>query len=322
MNVAQTQLQNSGWQQALVSSIEVGIVVVDKSFVVEEWNQFMQNHTGHDVANVRGYSLFNFFEDLDKDWLINKCQPVFEMNTPVFMIWEQRHYLFKVGTARPVTSPAEYMYQNISIFPIADDSGNVERICFLVYDVTDHAMSKQRIEGLNNRLKEISRVDGLTQLFNRRHWQECFEREYKLAIRHKKPVSVLMLDIDHFKKVNDTYGHQAGDAVIQSISKIIKKATRETDIAGRYGGEEFVILLPDTPAESAFTVGERIRKASEKTVVTHEDSEISVTVSAGIAEFSPVYKQPLVWLEAADQALYEAKNAGRNRVIVTASAAE
>ncbi|MFC3122392.1 sensor domain-containing diguanylate cyclase [Agaribacter flavus] len=309
---------SSSWQHALVSSIEVGIVVVDTNFVIEQWNQFMQNHSGYDLNDVRGRSLFTCFDDLDEAWLKNKCQPAVEMNTPVFMIWEQRHYLFKMDTARPVTSPAEYMYQNISIFPILCEKGAVEKICFLVYDVTDQAMSKMRIEGLNQKLKEISRVDGLTQLFNRRYWQERFEREFKLTIRSKKPISVLMLDIDHFKKVNDTYGHQAGDAVIQSISKLIKKATRETDIAGRYGGEEFVILLPDTTAENAYTVGERIRKAAEKTLVEHEGAEISVTISAGIAEFNAAYTQPLLWLEAADQALYDAKNAGRNTVIVSA----
>jgi diguanylate cyclase (GGDEF)-like protein len=304
------------WQQALLGSIEVGIVVVDTDFKVHEFNQFMENHSGVNSSDIVGKELFGFFKEIDKKWLINKCQPVFSMNTPVFVIWEQRQYLFKFGTSRPITSSSDHMYQNITILPILGDSGDIDRICILVYDMTDQAMSKERVDKLNEELKVISRVDGLTGLFNRRYWQERFEREFKLTYRNKKPISVLMLDIDHFKKVNDTHGHQAGDKVIQALAMLIRKATRETDIAGRYGGEEFVILLPDTNTETALIVGERIRKVAERYVVNHDNVEINVTISAGIAEFDSKYTRPLMWLEAADQALYKAKENGRNQIIV------
>ncbi|WP_371193675.1 diguanylate cyclase [Glaciecola sp. SC05] len=304
------------WQDALLSSIEVGIVVVDKSFYVHEFNQFMENHSGVLSADIKGKVLFDFFNEIDKNWLENKCQPVFSMNTPVFVIWEQRQYLFEFGTSRPITSSSDHMYQNITILPIPSESGQTERICLLVYDMTDQAMSKERADKLNEQLKVISRIDGLTGLFNRRYWQERFEREFKLTFRNKKPISVLILDIDHFKKVNDTYGHQAGDKVIQSLAMLIRKATRETDISGRYGGEEFVVLLPDTTADTALIVGERIRKAAQRYLVKHDNAEISVTISAGIAQFSSQFTRPLMWLEAADKALYQAKESGRNQVVL------
>lgn len=307
------------WQQALLGAVEVGIVVVDKAFKVEEFNQFMENHSGVSAADIKGKMLFEMFKDIDKDWLINKCHPVFSMNTPVFVIWEQRQYLFKFGTSRPITSSSDHMYQNITILPIPSDTGEIERICILVYDMTDQAMSKERVEKLNDQLKVISRVDGLTGLYNRRYWQERFEREFKLTVRNKKPTSVLILDIDHFKKVNDTHGHQAGDKVIQSLAMLIRKATRETDISGRYGGEEFVVLLPDTTTERATIVAERLRLAVERYIVKHEELELRVTISAGIAEFEHHYERPLSWLEAADQALYKAKESGRNKVIVSQS---
>lgn len=310
------EAQPHSWQKALLGSIEVGIVVVDADFTVYEFNQFMENHSGVAAKDIIGKPLFGFFEEVDKNWLVNKCQPVFSMNTPVFVIWEQRQYLFKFGTSRPITSSSDHMYQNITILPIASDNGNVDRICILVYDMTDQAMSKERVEKLNDELKVISRVDGLTGLFNRRYWQERFEREFKLTFRNKKPISVLMLDIDHFKKVNDTHGHQAGDKVIQALAMLIRKATRETDISGRYGGEEFVVLLPDTNTETAQIVGERIRKVAERYIVKHEHTDINVTISAGIAEFNSQYTRPLMWLEAADQALYRAKESGRNQVFV------
>ncbi|WP_395345715.1 diguanylate cyclase [Ningiella sp. W23] len=302
-----------------MASIEVGIVVIDKNFVVQEFNQFMENHSGVDAEKIVGNSLFEHFAEVDKLWFANKCQPVFSMRTPVFLIWEQRQYLFKFGTSRPITSSSDNMYQNITILPIASEDctkDEVDQVCVLVYDMTDQAMSKERVDKLNDELKVISRVDGLTRLYNRRYWQERFEREYKLSLRNKKPISVLILDIDHFKKVNDTHGHQAGDKVIQSLAMLIRKATRETDICGRYGGEEFVVLLPDTTAETAKIVGERIRKVSERYVVTHDETEINFTISAGIAEFNAVYNTPLQWLEAADQALYKAKEGGRNQVLL------
>lgn len=304
------------WQKALLGSIDVGIVVVDLNFRVHEFNQFMENHSGVDASDIHGKVLFEFFSEIDRRWLENKCQAVFSMQTPVFVIWEQRQYVFKFGTSRPITSSSDNMYQNITILPIVDAVGEVKHICILVYDMTDQAIGKQQSDSLNEQLKQISRVDGLTGLFNRRYWQERFEREYKMALRSNQPVSVLILDIDHFKKVNDTFGHQAGDTVIRALAMLLRKAVRETDICGRYGGEEFVAVLPETPSEIALIVGERVRKVAERYLVKHEDLDIHFTISVGIAEFKPSYKGPLMWLEEADKALYQAKQNGRNQVVL------
>ncbi len=314
---AQNGLQATSWQEALISSIEVGVVVLDRDFLVEEWNQFMENHTDIEETEITSKSLFTYMPDIDADWFINKCKPVFELQIPVFIIWEQRQYLFKMHSARPISSPSEYMYQNVTILPIVNPcNGLVERACMLVYDVTDQATSKLRIEGLNEKLEAISRVDGLTGLFNRRYWQERFELEYKLIFRTSKQVSVIILDIDHFKKVNDTYGHQAGDTVIKEVASVITQATRETDVCGRYGGEEFVVILPETTAEQANIVAERVRSMTESAVINHDGLDICVTISIGVAQFSEDYLTAMRWLEAADAALYNAKQAGRNRIVI------
>lgn len=300
------------WQESLVASLDVGVVIINSDFSIQEWNQFMVNHTGVDTSNAQGSSLFNVAGEIEQKWFENKCKPVFELNTPVFVIWEQREFLFEMKVLRPVTSSAENMYQNITILPISDNDGNVEKACILVYDVTDHALSKIRVQNLNEQLKEISRIDGLTGLYNRRYWQERFELEYKLTFRTRAPVSVLILDIDHFKSVNDNYGHQAGDTVIKRVASIILEQTRETDVAGRYGGEEFVVILPDTNSQNATIVAERIRKEVMHCLIEHDMSEMRVTVSLGIAGFDENYSTPTQWLEAADAALYKAKNSGRN----------
>lgn len=303
------------WQESLISSLDVGVVVINEKFEIEEWNQFMVNHTSAELKNVSNHSLFSVANEIDEKWFRNKCRAVFELNTPVFIIWEQQDYLFEMKVARPITSPVENMYQNITILPIANNDNSVTKVCILVYDVTDQALAKLRIQGLNDQLKQISRVDGLTGLYNRRYWQERFELEYKLTFRTRSQISIIILDIDHFKSVNDNYGHQAGDTVIKTIANIITEQTRETDMSARFGGEEFVTILPDTTKENALILAERIRNATENKVIQHEMYEIKVTISIGVAQFEEQYITPSQWLEAADKALYTAKSSGRNKTV-------
>jgi diguanylate cyclase len=311
-----SSLAEMHWKHDLLGSIEMGIVVLNKNYEVQVWNQFMENHSSIVPGFILDKSIFDFFPEIDEQWFKRKAEPAFKLRCPVFVIWEQRPHLFKFSTIRPITSQTEHMYQNITIFPLASLSGQVEQICILVYDVTDEAVNRQGIQTLNKELEKISRVDGLTGLYNRRYWEEQFELEYKREKRHDHPSSVVMIDIDHFKKVNDNYGHPAGDDVIRSLAHIIKKATRETDICGRYGGEEFALLLPNTPVANVEFLTERIRRLVEKYTVIHEDHEINFTISIGIAGFKGDFKSHTHWLEAADQALYTAKESGRNKVVV------
>ncbi|MFW8591622.1 diguanylate cyclase [Glaciecola sp. 2405UD65-10] len=297
---------------AVLASLEIGVVILDRDFRVEVWNQFMENHSQIASNDIVGTLLFVHFRELQSTWLKRKCEPVFALAAPVFIIWEQHPYLFKFEASRPVTSDSDFMYQNVTITPMLDEHGKVSKLCLMIYDVTDQALAKMRIENLNQRLKTISRVDGLTGLYNRRYWQERFDREFKLSKRNQSTHSLLMLDIDHFKSVNDNYGHQTGDEVIRHLATVIAKATRETDVAGRYGGEEFVILLPDTKLASAYTVAERIRTYVEQSVIEYESNELKYTCSVGLAEISADYLRPNLWIEAADQALYLAKTSGRN----------
>lgn len=306
----------------LLDSIEVGIAVLDRNFKVQVWNKFLENHGAKKAEAIIGDSLFSHFPEIEEKWLRTKVDPVFNLKSPVFIIWEQRPYLFKFGCNRPVTSAAEFMYQNVTMFPIVDKRGNVERFCMLVYDVTEQALGKRGMEHLNEELKTASRVDGLTGLYNRRYWQERFDEMHKLCVRREKPSTALMLDIDHFKRINDTYGHQAGDKVIKMLAALIKRCVRETDLAGRYGGEEFAIILNDSSVEDAKIVAERIRQLAQRLVVEHKGESISFTVSLGLAQFSPDFKGAMAWLECADQALYEAKENGRNQYRIYAAPSE
>ncbi|MGL6070390.1 GGDEF domain-containing protein [Craterilacuibacter sp.] len=167
---------------------------------------------------------------------------------------------------------------------------------------------------LNQKLTELALSDELTGLYNRRHFMDMATRELSNAERHHMPCSLLLLDIDHFKLVNDQCGHLGGDQVLREIGRLLPQLLRPSDLAARYGGEELVVLLRHTPLEEALEVAERIRLAIASLEYEGLSKSLRVTVSAGVAE-SRVTEPDLLWLiERADRALYRAKDGGRNRV--------
>lgn len=166
------------------------------------------------------------------------------------------------------------------------------------------------------RLKAIT--DGLTGLHNHRYFQDALDRELSRAGRYAGHLSLIMLDIDHFKKFNDTYGHQEGDRVLEAVALQIRNSTRDVDIVARYGGEEFAVVLPETSLDGARIVAERIRANVENNRVKGRNTEYAVTVSVGVAPFLSGQKKSEL-IKAADACLYRAKENGRNRVAVAAA---
>jgi two-component system cell cycle response regulator len=169
---------------------------------------------------------------------------------------------------------------------------------------------------VNERLRHMSQTDGLTGLDNRRHLNDRLEEMFQHAQRLAEPFSCVMCDLDHFKSVNDTYGHQAGDEVLKQLSAILKEEAREIDRVGRYGGEEFMVLLPGTVLDAAVTFAERVRKRIEGHTFSFPGGSLSRTASFGVSGWPhPKIKACDSLVRAADDALYVAKEMGRNRVI-------
>jgi len=304
------------WMMGMLHSINAGLIVIDQEYKIHVWNEFMANQSAMMSERVMGKSILDLFNDLPEEWFKRKVNSVFLLGTRAFTTWEQRSYLFRFKNYRPITGMSEFMYQNITFLPLTSVDGTVKHVGIIVYDVTDVAVNKQELESANSVLESLSRTDRLTELNNRGYWEECLENEFNRYKRTQQTATVIMFDIDHFKKVNDTYGHQAGDEVIRQTSKILKRSIRQTDIAGRYGGEEFGIILVNTPEDKAFILADRLRKRIEALTVTHEGVKIKYTVSLGIAELKeeiPDYKS---WLEGSDQALYQSKEGGRNLATV------
>jgi diguanylate cyclase (GGDEF)-like protein len=175
----------------------------------------------------------------------------------------------------------------------------------------------EELEMLNDHLQTTSITDSLTQIKNRHFFDNKFSTEYRRAFRDKSWVSLLVIDIDHFKLFNDHYGHQAGDIVLQAVAKSMQDVVkRPSDAVSRFGGEEFTVLLPNTPKEGAYKVAERIRKHIAELHVTWQQQSLSVTVSIGIASCIPShYDAEALLLKQADDFLYLAKDHGRNQVV-------
>ena len=156
-------------------------------------------------------------------------------------------------------------------------------------------------------------VDGLTQIHNKRYLYEELEREVTRARRHERPLSVLMFDIDFFKRINDQYGHLAGDYVLRELARVVQERIRRDEVFARYGGEEFSIVLPETPLEGALALGESLRSRIAEHPFTFQGERIPTTISVGCAQLSGQGGgQELI--QQADEKLYEAKRSGRNRV--------
>lgn len=300
------------WLMDILQNIDAGLVVMNRNYEVELWNSFMQNHSGKVPESVLEKSIFSIFPELPEAWFRRKAESVFILQNAAFTTWEQRPYLFRFSHYRPITGTAPHMYQNTTLIPLMDSRGRVEHICLIVYDVTDTAMSKLALKQANRQLRNLSRTDHLTSLFNRGHWESRLIQEFQRFDRYQLPASLIMLDIDHFKRINDTYGHTTGDEVIRLVSSSICQQLREGDIAGRYGGEEFGIILTGTRREGASLLAERLRNQIEQLSLVIGDEIIKFTISLGICELDTSIASYQEWLERADQALYQAKENGRN----------
>ncbi len=172
---------------------------------------------------------------------------------------------------------------------------------------------------LHAEIEKLATTDGLTGLYNHRRFQEKLSDEFKRLNRYSSPVSLILTDIDYFKKVNDTYGHPAGDLVLKGVSKIIREQIRDMDVAARYGGEEFAVILPGTEAEGAKNIAERLRHAVMNATFSPDGKSLKVTISIGIATAPLDAKDKEELLERTDKALYHAKHNGRNQTVIWGS---
>jgi diguanylate cyclase (GGDEF)-like protein len=197
--------------------------------------------------------------------------------------------------------------------PNGFDAQDLQFFSVIGYQMAASLEHSQRFSSIKN----IATYDTLTNLYNRRYFEESLGIEVQKSFSNKTPLSIIMVDIDHFKKMNDTFGHPEGDKVLREIASLLKSSVRAKDTIARYGGEEFILILPETILEASFMIAERIRQLVEKTAFEVGQARLNITISLGISNF-PVHrpKSDKELIKMADLALYEAKRGGRNRVCI------
>lgn len=216
--------------------------------------------------------------------------------------------------AMPSTSSDPRVYE-VTVTRLSPD-GTRGRSALVLRDVTLRERMQEDLRSANAELERLAREDSLTGLSNHRHFMEVLEREMERAARYRHPLSVVMVDLDHFKQVNDTHGHAVGDVVLREAARALRSVCRDVDVAARLGGEELALLLPETDAAGARVVAERARERIAGTAHASADgASFRVTASFGVAAARPGSTGGLV-LQAADEAMYRAKGAGRNQVAV------
>jgi diguanylate cyclase (GGDEF)-like protein/PAS domain S-box-containing protein len=210
------------------------------------------------------------------------------------------------------------LYWQTYKFPLRGVGQNNRAVAGVAIDITQNKRNENQLKLYQQQLEEAlakvelqSLTDGLTGLNNRSAFDQKFEEEFTRAKRYSLPLSILLMDVDRFKSFNDSFGHIAGDELLQTLARLLNATARTTDFVARYGGEEFVVILPNTAGEGALLMGERFRSAVETMPVIKRQ----VTISVGVATVTPHIDDGRTLLEAADQALYKAKQSGRNRVV-------
>ncbi|MCG6551671.1 MAG: diguanylate cyclase [Candidatus Magnetominusculus sp. LBB02] len=301
----------------IADSLSVGVVALDMSHRVVLWNNFMSKQSGVSRDEALGKDIFDLFPYLPKNWLLMKFQSLIILKGYSFVSWRQRPYLFRFKTERKITGGSEHMFQDCTFVPILDSNGETTLICMTIEDVTEAAGAQRAVDELtaaNKALQRMTNHDALTAIYNRGYIEKQLELEFSKSKRHGNVFSVVMFDLDYFKKVNDTYGHLGGDEVLKNVSRAVGEMLRNIDLLGRYGGEEFLMILAETGEQDAAALADRIRQAVEGLIITSGGHQIKTTVSMGVVEFRTDTKDYLQMIHEADIALYNSKKSGRNRV--------
>jgi len=286
---------------SILAASEDGVVIIDESHAIVYYNDGAKRIFGHTAEEALG-------------------QPLDLLLPERFHVHHDMHideFSASPATTRPMGQRSRQIFGkrkdgsefvcSVAIFKLGGKSSRY--FASVVRDISENKKTEEE-------LLRLAATDPLTGAFNRREFTALADREALRAGRYRHALSILMLDLDHFKKLNDTYGHAAGDKALQRFTTLCCNALRNVDIFGRWGGEEFVALLPETTADGAAIIAERLRKMVADTVVNFNDHKITFTVSIGIAQYRDGENSVDAPLSRADQAVYDAKKAGRNKVSV------
>lgn len=289
----------------ILDTLENGVIILNKELNILFWNKWLAVHTGIGQEKAQGETLPKLFPDTSFSILKRKIRIAFTLKAPAFTNASVEKYIIPIKLNKITKSIFRFMRQD-TVITALDDT----QVAVLIYDTTPLLEANAVIETQLKLVEKQARTDGLTQCYNKTMFNELLAIEIKKAARHDYTFSMIILDIDNFKSVNDTFGHLVGDYVLKELAAISSKSIRESDIFARWGGEEFCILLPQTGIEKAVGVADKVRRI----VAAHDFGEAGrQQCSFGVAQYSEDSRQSDL-VRHADEALYHAKHNGKNRV--------
>ncbi len=317
----------------LFDHIPTGVFILSEDFTIVFWNRCMEEWTMLARESLLQTEIFRHFPHLDAPRYRKRIADIFSGGAPTVFSSQLHKYVipaplpggrYRVQYTLVTGIPAGITGKIHALFSVQDVTSLTEAInCYnlehrkLLSEMDVRKKAEAELKKLNVILKERSIRDGLTGLHNHRHFWNVMRRDFLLAERHNIDLSLLLLDLDLFKKVNDVYGHLFGDVVLKGVAKVILKSVRKTDMVSRYGGEEFAVLLPGTNVSGAGVIAENIRRAVEQHGFKSTQEKVSVTASIGVASINAhAPDSPQKLLDMADSALYCSKERGRNRIVV------
>ncbi|CAG0974452.1 partial Response regulator PleD, partial [Anaerolineales bacterium] len=308
------------YQANLLANVNDAIIASDAEYRLTAWNSAAETLYGWKAEEVLGR---NGLEIIQTQWSQEDAE---SMRRTIAETGRWR------GEATQVRKDGIRIPVEISSLTLRDANGRTEGYISVNRDITERKQAEDELRRARESLiamnleletalareKQLAHTDPLTGINNRRRLYELVEHEIKIAARYWQPLSVMMFDIDHFKKVNDTFGHEVGDHILQRVTQVACGELRSADVIGRYGGEEFVVVLPMTKAKQAYPLAERIRLAIAALCVPTENGDVSVTLSIGIVEMrhGPKNDSAEDMIRRADKAMYAAKQSGRNLTLI------
>ena len=304
-----TLYENTERFRAIFENSAIGIGVVGLDAKPVECNQALLDMLGYSMDEISrmGFMDFTHPEDVDKD---------LELFHDLILGKQSSYQIEK----RYIRKDLQVIWARLTVSTILNIQGDIQFIMSMIENITDMKINEQKQRELTKELQRLSALDGLTELNNRRSFDEFLNQEWSYCLKEGLPLSLILLDIDGFKKYNDTYGHHEGDTCLKTIAATLKQALHEPNhFICRYGGEEFAVILSDTDQETAELVAESLRSYVESLQICHPYSQSGkyVTTSLGVSTIIPsIFSSPQQLIKNTDKALYEAKDYGRNQVRV------
>ncbi|RXK01690.1 sensor domain-containing diguanylate cyclase [Arcobacter sp. CECT 8989] len=300
------------FNDTVFNTIDNGIIILDKNLNILAWNRWLEIRTNILKDEIENKNICKEFPYIDEKKLKRKVKAALVTKNPSYFNVDPHKHLIKIKI-NSINANYDFMQQDVTIVPYDLDK---EIVCLYIYDKTALREINLKLERANKELIDLTNKDYLTKVYNRRYFNEYSEKALELAKRNKQDISIIAIDIDRFKKINDTYGHNVGDEVLIEVANIFRSSIRKSDIVARFGGEEFIILLINAKLDEATTIAEKMRVKIEDTIIKVENKEVDITASFGVATVNQKNNETIeTTLKRADDLLYIAKKHGRNEVV-------